>query len=160
MTAERKQLFLKHLSEHGIVGLAAKHATPLAKHTARQSFYAHRADDPEFATAWDQALQDAEDRVYQEMRRRGVEGFEEVVFGSQGVGMGTGEVGTKIVYSDRMLELYTKITSARATRALNSKSVEVSGTLASVDLDLKSLSPKKQELLRLLLEDDEEEKEE
>lgn len=46
--------------------------------------------------------------IRDEIRRRAIEGVEEPVFGSLGNGMGSGEIGTKRVYSDRLLEMMAK----------------------------------------------------
>lgn len=46
--------------------------------------------------------------IRDEIRRRAIEGVEEPVFGSLGQNMGSGEIGTRRVYSDRLLEMMAK----------------------------------------------------
>ena len=154
MNAERKALFLKHLAEIGIVGIAAKMASPHAKSTARCSFHNERKKDPVFAAAWEQALSDADDLILKEMKRRGIDGYEEDVYGSLGNNEGTGKVGKKRVYSDRMLELYARVQVQKVQQALSQRKVEVSGSIATTNLDLgiSDLNPKQQALLQQLLD--------
>lgn len=49
------------------------------------------------------------DEIHTEIRRRAVEGTVEEVFGSLGAGAGTGVVGERRVYSDRLLELAARL---------------------------------------------------
>jgi hypothetical protein len=62
----------------------------------------HMKKDPEFAAAVEVAKERYRDRIEAEIYRRGVEGVETPVFGKDG------QVGIKITYSDRMLELHAK----------------------------------------------------
>ncbi len=97
----RKKLFLKALAETGVVGHAARVASPHAKRP-NTTFYDWRREDPEFADQWDEALEEAISSAEVELRRRAVDGWEEPIFSK-------GElVGTKIVKSDRALELLIK----------------------------------------------------
>lgn len=61
-----------------------------------------RKNHPEFSAMFEEAVHIYRDRIRQEVFRRGVEGIEEPVFGKDG------QVGTKTVYSDRLLELEAK----------------------------------------------------
>lgn len=64
---------------------------------ARSTAYRRRADDPDFARAWDDAVEDGTDHLEDEMVRRAVEGIDKPVFYK-------GEpVGHVRVYSDTLL---------------------------------------------------------
>lgn len=67
--------FLLSLSECGNVTQAAKDAG-----IARLTAYRHRDRDPRFADAWDDAIEEAVDRLEAEARRRAIEGVDEPVF--------------------------------------------------------------------------------
>ena len=159
LTDERKAIFLEHLGTYGIVGLACEAASPgCGPNRSRTTFYEARGRDPEFAAEWDAALERAEDLILQEMYRRGVTGVTEDVYGSMGQGMGTGVVGQKQVYSDKLLELYSRVKSSRVQMALNSKQIELSGKVTTeTKVELGGLSPEKQALLAELLGEDEQE---
>lgn len=77
MSAERKARFLRELTCHGVVTAAARAASPGAKDSARASFYEQRESDPQFAAAWDTALEQANASLEIEIHRRGVLGYEE-----------------------------------------------------------------------------------
>lgn len=70
---------------------------------SRWLVYELRNNDPVFAEAWDNALEQATDLLEEEARRRAYSGVDEPVFGSLGQGLGTGEVGTIRKYSDTLL---------------------------------------------------------
>ena len=67
-----------------------------------------RKSDPVFAARYDEALEEFAETLQREVVRRGRDGMDETVFGSMGPGAGTGAVGTRRVYSDRLLELELK----------------------------------------------------
>jgi len=67
--------FLDELGECGSVCEAARRAR-----MPRASLYRRRADDPEFAKAWDQALEMAYDLLHDEAMRRAIEGVEKPIF--------------------------------------------------------------------------------
>jgi hypothetical protein len=69
-----KPVFLAHLREMPVVTPAAEKAG-----VDRSTVYAARQVDPEFAAAWDSAMEAGIDRAEQEAIRRGVVGFEEPV---------------------------------------------------------------------------------
>ena len=66
----------------------------------KSTLYRRRADDAEFAAAWDEAREEGIDRIVDEAVRRAVTGVERPVFGKGGE-----VVGTAVDYSDRLLEL-------------------------------------------------------
>jgi len=70
---------------------------------SRSRAYELRDEDPEFAAAWDAAVDEAADRLEQEAWRRAVDGWEEPVFGSLGGGVGSGEVGRVRKFSNALL---------------------------------------------------------
>lgn len=69
---------------------------------ARSRAYGLRAEDPDFAAAWSDAVDEAIDRLEREAWRRAVEGLEEPVFYQGKV------CGVVRRYSDRMLEMLLK----------------------------------------------------
>jgi len=73
-TLRKKKLFLKELERSGNVGAACKLAG-----LGRRTVYDHRSSDPEFAAAWDEVFDAFVDQAEAELRRRGVEGYEEPV---------------------------------------------------------------------------------
>jgi hypothetical protein len=154
MTPARKKKFLDHLREHGLVIAAAKHASANSPLGCQTSFYEERSKDPEFAAAWEQALDESEEDLLRQLKKRGIDGIQEDVYGSQGQGMPIGVVGQKTVYSDKMAELYARVKSARIRQGLANK-VELSGTVkteASIGID--KLTPEQQDLLTKLLDTD------
>lgn len=96
-TPERDETFLAQLREGATVRVAATAAGYI-----RQSVYDYRADDEAFAKAWEEAKAEGDDAIRDEIKRRGVDGWDEPVF-YQGK-----EVSTVRKYSDRMLELLAK----------------------------------------------------
>lgn len=92
-TTKRQQVFLEALAALGHVGQAAKHAG-----VSVRTAYNHRTSDPEFAAAWESALQTAMETVLEpEAVRRAVQGVPEPIYykGDQ--------VGTVQKYSDTLL---------------------------------------------------------
>ena len=149
----RKKMFLDHLREHGLVIAACRHASPKSKDGAKVTFYQERAKNPEFAQQWEDALEESEDNLLMELKRRGIDGVEEDVYGNLGDKQGTGVVGKKKVYSDKMAELYARVRSARVRQGLANR-VELQATMNhKQELDLSNLSIEKQELLTRLLEE-------
>jgi len=102
-TGKWKATFIDILGKTGNVTLAAE-----AANVGTDTAYAHRNADsptyePEFAKAWQRALEKAADILEAEARRRGFNGYDEPVFGSGGPGQGTVQVGTVRRYSDTLL---------------------------------------------------------
>lgn len=94
--------FLQALAIKGIVGQAARSAG-----ISRRAAYLYRERDTEFALMWDDAIEEATDRLEEEIRRRGEEGVEEPVFGRVARDQ-DGEIGTVRKYSDTLLIFLTK----------------------------------------------------
>lgn len=92
LSARKRARFLDVLAETGNVAEAARQAA-----LNRQHLYALRRDDGAFAMAWEAALDEAADALLLEARRRALEGVEQPVFHKGG------QVGTRRVYSDRLL---------------------------------------------------------
>lgn len=154
MTTGRKKAFLEELSKHGLVTIASKVASPHSEKGCHVTFYEERSRDPEFARAWEEALVIADEATIKELHRRGIEGYEKPVWGSLGSNQGTGQVGTETVYSDKMAELYGRVSSMRIRNALTNR-IEHSGSVShEAKIDLRSLSPEKRALLEQLLEPD------
>lgn len=74
MRAVRKENFLADYCKHGVIGPASKVAG-----VSRTTILDWRRDDKEFDTACEDAFQCAVDIAEKELRRRGVEGSEEIV---------------------------------------------------------------------------------
>lgn len=102
LTPERKAAFIAELSRHGIVMRAARAASPHSTAGAATTFQDERQRSPEFAAAWDEALEMARADVEHEIFRRSTEGYDEPVFGGK---YREQVVGTVRRYSDRLLEL-------------------------------------------------------
>lgn len=95
---EWQAAFIEALCDTGNVSESAKEAQ-----VSRMYVYEQRRADQLFATAWDDALDQASDLLEKEARRRAHDGWDEPVFGSMGTGLGSGEVGTVRKYSDTLL---------------------------------------------------------
>ena len=72
--AVQKEVFLKSYAKHGVIGPAADNAG-----VARSNIAAWKNNDEEFAKACENAFQEAVDLAELELRKRGVEGFDEPV---------------------------------------------------------------------------------
>lgn len=91
--ARRKQVFLAELTRHGNVTEACRTIK-----VGRTMPYEWSAKDPVFKAAMEQAQEASIDALELEARRRAEEGVEEPVY------QGGRLVGTKRVYSDRLIE--------------------------------------------------------
>ena len=89
--------FLAALEASGNISAAARQAG-----VGRATTYRHRKAEPEFAAAWEEAMETAADAVEEEIRRRGVDGWEEPVF------HGGQEVARIRRYSDILLMFLAK----------------------------------------------------
>ena len=70
----------------------------IAAGVARRTVYDWRKQDPEFAAAWDDSIEEAHDRMEEEMWRRGIDGFDRPVIYK-------GEItGQYTDYSDSLLQ--------------------------------------------------------
>lgn len=74
LTTKQLEQFLDHLR-------ASANVTASADHTgaSRRTMYRRRDSDPDFAEAWDDALETAIDMLEGEARRRALHGYEEFV---------------------------------------------------------------------------------
>lgn len=133
MTKQRKELFLAELGRTGVFAQAARIASPHTKHGALNSFRAERERDPDFAAAWDEAIDVSTGIIEQEAIRRAVHGWDD---------------GKVRKYSDRLMELILK---RRDPAYQERRKYEVA---AKIDkpMDLRSLSAEKRELLEKLLD--------
>jgi hypothetical protein len=105
-TAAQQAAFLKQFAVIGVVTTAA---TLAGIDRQRHYEWLDAADKyPDYADRFAAASEQAADVCEAEMLRRGVTGWEEPVYGSGGTGLGTVLVGSKRVFSDRMLELALK----------------------------------------------------
>lgn len=144
-TPARKKAYLDSLAKHGETVLA-RVEVGISKRTEER----HRAEDPLFRDAMDEALRKYGAVVSKEIHRRGIEGVQEPVYGNiGGQGGGTGVIGWVTRYSDRLL-----LTQAQRFQAdyTPKQKVEHTGSIKSEGLGLEDLSPESQDDLRRILE--------
>lgn len=91
-TAKRRARFLEVLSEHAIVGRAAR-----AAGASRSAFYRWRREDAAFAADWEEAVELGISALEDEALRRALEGEEAPVF------HGGRQVGVTRKFSERLL---------------------------------------------------------
>jgi hypothetical protein len=97
LSIDQKQNFLTLYRKTGLLNVSAKGAA-----TCTTTILATRKADPDFDAAVNEALQDFREILEKEAFRRAVEGCPEDIIQK-------GEcVGTRVVYSDRILELMLK----------------------------------------------------
>lgn len=96
-TDRAREAFIATLRESCNVSEAAR-----AAGIGRSTAYEWRDDDPEFAAAWDDAEQEAADKLEREAWRRAVEGTDKPVTFQGAI------TATYKEYSDRMLEILLK----------------------------------------------------
>lgn len=114
-TPRARKRFLERLRETANVTEAARSCN-----TSRDAAYRWRKVDPEFAAAWDTAVQEAVDSLEREAWRRGVEGYDKPVIYQ-------GEItGSYREYSDRLLETLLK---GHRPEKYRDNRTEISGTL-------------------------------
>lgn len=97
-----REAFLAELAARGNVSAAAA-----AAGISRYTFYEWRAADPDFAAAWDTALETAIDAMELEARRRAVEGVEKPIVGRVGKDQ-DGVIVYVREYSDSLMTLLLK----------------------------------------------------
>jgi hypothetical protein len=98
--------FLKAYARLGILT-----ASEEASGVDRNNHYVWLADPekyPNYPARFQEAGEKAADRCEKAMLKRGVIGWDEPVFGSLGSGAGTGVVGKRRMFSDRLLEIALK----------------------------------------------------
>lgn len=119
-----EQAFITALADQGVVS----HACKLAN-IGRSTAYEHRAAHPDFAQAWDEALEIAADTLELEVRRRAHEGVEEPVFGRVGKDQ-DGIVGYVTKYSDTLMMFLLKGIRPDKYRERHQVNATVDATLA------------------------------
>ena len=106
--AQRQRDFLAAFRDRGIVRDAAAEAG-----IDRSAHYRWLAEEEPYRQAFARAEEEACDLLEAEARRRAVDGWAEPVFGKgQGAHAGVQVVGYVRRYSDRLLEVLLKVTSA------------------------------------------------
>lgn len=114
-TSKAKKKFLEIISRTGNISEAARQTR-----TARRTHYNWMDSDPEYAKAFNEAMEDAADNLELEARRRAVDGVEEPVYYK-------GEVcGTVTKYSDSLLMFLLK--GAKPDKYADRQKTEMSGT--------------------------------
>ncbi len=113
---QRKKSFLEIYRQYGNITTAAEMAG-----LHRSTHYLWLKDDPEYAAAFDQATEEASERLEQEAWRRAVKGVEKPVY------QGGKRVGTIQEYSDTLLIFLLK--GAKPSKYKERVSQEVSGSL-------------------------------
>ena len=135
VTDRVREIFIEEIARSGNISAAARVAG-----ASRQEFYRTREEDPEFAAAWEDAIQQATDRLELEARRRAHDGYEEPVF-YQGV-----EVATVRKYSDQLMIQLLKAhhPAHRETRKIqlggDPDSPPIAATTTDVLVDAKDLN--------------------
>lgn len=110
----------------------------------------HMTKDKDFQEGVSEALRQHASVYAKEMKRRGVDGYQEPVFGNQGPGAGSGIVGWVTRYSDRLLlEQARKFDPKYTPTSIVKQTTTVKG-LPSLGLD--KLSAESREDLRRILE--------
>lgn len=147
-TASRKNAYLDIIRETGDPSLASK-----VVGVRPGTVSTHRTKDPMFREAMDEARRQHGTIYLNEMRRRGVEGYDKPVFGSQGPGAGTGQVGVVREYSDQLLlQLARKFDPELRPTMKTEANVKVAQVEGVAALGLEDLSPESQEDLQRILE--------
>jgi hypothetical protein len=95
--AAKQRLFLYHFAQVGVISVAATMAG-----IGRRTVYDWTANDPAFVELLEEAKHAAYDVLLFEARRRAVEGCREPIVSGGKV------IGTKLVYSDRLIEFLMK----------------------------------------------------
>lgn len=105
LTGKQRVAFLAYIREHPDCSVreAADHVGAKRKQVRHL-----KATDEQFAADYRDARGYGDDKIRDEVRRRAIEGVVEPVFGSLGGDAGTGIVGEKRVYSDRLLGMMAK----------------------------------------------------
>jgi hypothetical protein len=102
--ARKKVAFLDAVAMHGTVQAAAAGAG-----VHRATHYRWLDNDPEYAAAFEEARETFRDQVRNEVKRRGIDGWDEpVIYQGQNPKDDKGRGVTVRKYSDRMLELLAK----------------------------------------------------
>ena len=104
-TRDVRSLFLEHLRKSANVSESARVAV-----ISRATVHRWRQEDPDFAAAWDDAMEDATDTLEAEARRRALDGHEEYVV-SMGQIVRDPETGLPLKqrkYSDALTALLLK----------------------------------------------------
>jgi hypothetical protein len=119
-TPERDAKFLAAIAK----GATVSDACAIAGYS-RPVVYVYRNEDPKFAAAWDEANEDAIERMEREADRRAVEGYDKPVF-HLGV-----EVGTERKFSDTLLIFRLKAKRPDVYRERAEVAVTVTDEIAS-----------------------------
>ena len=144
LSANRKQAFLAELSKHGVAIRAARAASPGSTTGALTTFKDERARDPEFARAWEEAIENAHASLLEELIRRGKDGVDVPLQDASG-----NIVGVKKQYSDKLLLAAVQARFKDFTPRLQS---EVVAKVRSERMGLEELTPAEQDKLREVLE--------
>lgn len=121
-TPKKLAAFLTHLAQTGNVTLSAD-----MTNLERTRLYELRNTEPEFAAAWEAALDEAADLLEAEARRRAIEGVEQKKFHKDEpiLDPETGEQYVERAYSDTLLIFLLK--GARPEKYRERSSTELSG---------------------------------
>jgi hypothetical protein len=122
---EPKEVFLEVLAKTGIVGEAAK-----AAGFNRRTAYRYRLEDPEFASDWDDAVEQAVDMLEKEAWRRASQGVLKPIF------QGGDQVGEVREYSDTLLIFLLKGNRPRKFHRPTDVNLNVQDIDAKIDQEL------------------------
>lgn len=121
LTSRQRAKFLKALAQTANVTASAQ-----SVNANRRTLYDHRAAHPEFAAAWDEAIEEATDALEAEARRRALEGVDELVTCKDGlVYDADGKPVTQKRYSDSLMALLLR--AHRKDKFRDNQSVEHTG---------------------------------
>jgi len=106
-TLAKQALFLQHYASIGVITASARLAG--ISRSLHYEWLKQSKKYPKYAKQFEDAREQACDRLETEMIRRGVQGWDEPVYGKlAGKDTGSGQIGTIRKYSDRMLEIALK----------------------------------------------------
>ena len=145
LTAQRKTAFLAELARVGVATRAAKAASPNASGSGLQTFRDERRRDPEFARAWDAAIEQHAGDLLAELYRRAKDGDQIPIQNAKGE-----LIGWRSVRSDKLLlEAVRAHVPMFTPKAISEVTAKVS---RGPDLGLDKLSPASQDDLARILE--------
>jgi len=145
LTPQRKQAFLEALRACGVVTRAAKTASPGASGSGIQTFRDERKRDPEFARAWDEAIEQHAGDLVAELYRRALVGDQVPIVSPKGE-----VVGYRTIRSDKLLLEAVRAHAPEFTP--RSESTVTAKVSRGPDLGLDKLSPASQDDLARILE--------
>jgi hypothetical protein len=151
LTPQRKLAFLEALRIHGVATRAAREASPNAKGTsAMRTFRDERARAPEFAAAWDEAIEAHHGDLVVELYRRATVGDQVPIQNAKGE-----VLGWRSIRSDALLLAAVRAHCSAFTPRTQTEAVveqTVTARVSNESLRLEELTPDERRKLREVLE--------